>query len=144
MFKTKLLYKFDPFNKANFHQYIDKHRHIVFIFKTIYGKIGAAYSEHCFDPSGTKKGNALLLSLWNKKVFNILKHAKGVTYDEYHMIFGNSELKIKSLETKLFCNLGSEYGYFMSRGAKVQDFTGEKSSEVDLLGYEVYSLMFSR
>jgi hypothetical protein len=87
--KTRLLYRADPYNRTNFHKYIDKHRHIVFICKTIYGKLIAGYSEEAFDPNGIKRGYGMILSLWAKKVFEI-KEKKAIAYDDYFGIFGNS------------------------------------------------------
>lgn len=43
--RTRLLFRYDHFNKTNFHRYIDGHRNIVIIIKTIYGKLIAGYSE---------------------------------------------------------------------------------------------------
>ena len=43
--KTKLLYRFDSFNKTNPHKYIDKHPNFVIIIKTIYGKYIAGFSK---------------------------------------------------------------------------------------------------
>ncbi len=43
--RTNLLYRYDPFNKTNPHKYIDKHRHLVVILKTLYGRYIAAYSR---------------------------------------------------------------------------------------------------
>lgn len=58
-------------------------------------------------------------------MYNLIPGAKGVTFDEYYMIFGNSELRIKTLETKMFSNFGIRNGYFDSKGDKIQDFLGE-------------------
>lgn len=110
--KTKLIYRLDPLNRVNFHKYIDNHMHIVLVAKTIYGRVIAAYSEECFTSKGTKKGDALLMALWNQKVYEIKKTAKGVTYDDYFMIFGNSEIRIKFMEAKVFSNFGINNGYF--------------------------------
>ena len=95
--RTKLIYKYDTMNRVNFHKYIDDHKHIVLVIKTLYGKVIAGYSEQCFNSNGTKKGNAYLMALWNKKIYHILKDKKGITYDDYFLIFGNSEIRIRAL-----------------------------------------------
>ena len=49
-----------------------------------------------FDSTTSKAGFGLLLSLWNRKVFEIFSNKKPVVYDDYFLIFGNSELRLKS------------------------------------------------
>jgi len=41
---TQLLYKFDPYNKTNFHRYIDDKKHIVIIIRSTQNYIFGAYS----------------------------------------------------------------------------------------------------
>lgn len=103
----------------NFHKYIDNRQHLVVIVKTIFGRLIAGYTEQCFNSTGIKKGQAMLFSLWNQTFYMINKNSKGVTYDEYYIIFGNSELRIKSLETKIFSNFGIKNAYFDNRGDKI-------------------------
>lgn len=83
----------------------------------------AGYSEEAFDPNGIKLGYGMILSLWAKKVFTI-KDKKAITYNDYFMIFGNSELRIKSLEFKLFSNFGIANAYYDNRGEKVHSILG--------------------
>lgn len=66
---AKLLFKTDPYNKTNFHRYIDHHRHLVIIMKTIYGKLIAGYTAEAFNPNGIVKGLGVIMSLWSEKVF---------------------------------------------------------------------------
>ena len=92
------MYKYDPLNKVNFHKYIDNYKHIVLIAKTIYGKTIAGYSEACFNSKATTVGNAFVMALWNKKIYHV-NHggkARGIIYDDFFLIFGNSEIRIKS------------------------------------------------
>ena len=56
--------------------------------------------------------------------FEILQNKRPVTYDDFFIIFGNSELRIKSLENKVFSNFGINNGYFNNRGHKVDYFLG--------------------
>lgn len=79
----------------NFHKYIDGHINIVVIAKTIYGRMIAAYSEKCFHLGGVEKGNAFLMTLSTQKVYPVIPGMRGITYDEYFMIFGNSEMRIR-------------------------------------------------
>jgi hypothetical protein len=66
IYQTKFLYSFDTLNKVNFHRYIDNHKHLVIIIKTIYGKLIAAYSESEVSINGTYRGLGLLLPLWSR------------------------------------------------------------------------------
>ena len=69
--KTRLLYRADAHNRTNFHKYVDKQRHIVAIFKTIYGRLIAGYSEEAFDVGGIIRGHGMIFSLWGRKVFEL-------------------------------------------------------------------------
>jgi hypothetical protein len=67
-----------------------------------------------------------------------------VSYDDYYIIFGNSEIRLKSQENKLFSNFGSNNSYYASRGFKVSVLLGGASNERELKleNYEVYQLEF--
>ena len=52
------------------------------------------------------------------------KYAPAISYDDYYIIFGNSELRIKGLELKLFSNFGISKGAFDHKGRKRTDFLG--------------------
>ena len=49
-------------------------------------------------------------------MYYVHKNSKAITYDEYYIIFGNSEIRIKSLETKVMSNFGLRNGYYDSQG----------------------------
>ena len=50
---------------------------------------------------------------------------KSVTYDDYFMIFGNSEIRIKSQECKIFSNFGTSNGYYFAQGETVNILLGQ-------------------
>lgn len=113
---------------------------MVAIFKTIYGKLIAGYSEEAFDASGIVRGYGMIMSLWGRKMFE-LKEKKAISYDDYFLIFGNSELRVKTGEFRLFSNFGIANAYYNNRGEKVHALLGEgKEREVDLSHFEVYAL----
>lgn len=87
--ETRLIYRADVLSNINFHRYIDGHPHIVFIGKTITGRLIAGYSAEPFVSGATKKGFGLLICLFNQKYF-VIKDKKAITYDDFFMIFGNS------------------------------------------------------
>mgnify|MGYP000844690362 len=51
--------------------------------------------------------------------------AKSIVYDDYFLIFGNSELRFKSGDPKIFSNLGVNNGYFDNNGHTVDILFGE-------------------
>lgn len=66
----------------------------------------------------------MLFSLTKKEVFDPVEvNKRAVVYDEYYVIFGNSELRIKSQENKLYSNFGISSGYYKSKGQKVDMMT---------------------
>ena len=85
-----------------------------------------------------------MIPLWNEKIYRVNKNFRAITYDEYYIIYGNSEVRIKSLETKVFCNFGLKNGFYESKGDGVNEFLGEPDREVDILGYEVYQLVLEK
>ena len=55
----------------------------------------------------------------------------GMVYDRYFLIYGNSEIRIKSGEKKLFSNFGINNSYFWSQGENVNMLFGQgKKNEV--------------
>ena len=58
---------------------------------------------------------------------------KAIVYDDFYLIFGNSELRLKSLEKKIFSNFGINNGYYNNRGEKVNVLLGSgELREVEL------------
>ena len=54
-----------------------------------------------------------------------------MVYDRYFLIYGNSEIRIKSGEKKLFSNFGINNSYFWSQGENVNMLFGQgKKNEV--------------
>lgn len=51
-----------------------------------------------------------------------------VSYDDFFFIFGNSELRIKTQERKLFSNFAVAASTFDSMGAQKVDFLGEPNN----------------
>lgn len=89
----------------------------------------AGYYSDVYADKTSMKSEALILSLTNYKYFPIntlknnpkkdkkdMKPMLGMVYDKYFLIYGNSEIRIKSGEKKLFSNFGINNSYFFSRG----------------------------
>lgn len=82
----------------------------------------------------------------NKKCFFPLElNKRAITYDDYYVIFGNSEIRIKSMEDKVFSNFGINNSYYDCKGEKVTVLLGGgmHDREVDIDSYEIYQIIFS-
>lgn len=75
------------------------------------------------------------MALWSKKIYHIIKDKRVITFDDYYIIFGNSQIRIKSSESKMFSNFGTGNAYFNSQGDKIEQFVGDNDREIDILGY---------
>jgi len=66
-----------------------------------------------------------------------------VTYDTFFLIIGNSEIRLKQGEEKVFCNFGINNGHYNAKGSSVDDLLGEgKDRETPIAGYEVHHVEF--
>lgn len=111
-------------NPTSFHKYIDEVPDIVLIVKTETGFYFGAFSESPFDSTKIADKEGIIISLTNRKVFNVQKGKKPITYDNFYFIIGNSEIRLKHGETKVFCNFGINNGYYNSKGGTVDDLIG--------------------
>lgn len=66
---TKIIFKFDPLSKLNFHLYVDNHPNIVLLIKTKNQSLIAAFSEDPFCPTAAAGRGGLIASLTNQRVF---------------------------------------------------------------------------
>ena len=85
------------------------------------------------------------MSITNKKVFPLIEGKRPVTYDNYFLIFGNSEIRIKHGETKVFSNFAIANGYFNPLGATIKDLLNagkERERETMIVGFEIYQVFF--
>jgi hypothetical protein len=67
--KTKLIYRFDPYNKVNFHNYIDNCSNLVVIVRTSCGYYLAGFTEDAFYPKVSANDAGLIVSLTNAMTF---------------------------------------------------------------------------
>ena len=68
---------------------------------------------------------------------------RGMTYDDFFILFGNAELRIRANEKTVFSNFGFSNGYFNNRGKKVQDLLGDgENRELEFKSYEIYQVFF--
>ena len=71
------------------------------------------------DKVANKSG--LLMSLTNKKVYHLMEGKRSITYDNYFLIFGNSEIRIKQGEWKVFSNFAIANGFFNPMGNTIDN-----------------------
>ena len=73
------------------------------------------------------------MSLNNRKVYAPLERNKrSIVYDEYFVIWGNSEIRIKSQEKKVFSNFGLNNSYYKNNGDKVNMLLGGNPGEREI------------
>ena len=83
------------------------------------------------------------MSLTNMKIYPLSPGKRSVTYDTYFLIFGNSEIRIKHGEFKVFANFGIANGFFIPNGDNVKDILGAgKEREVKIIGFEDFQVFF--
>ena len=63
------------------------------------------------------------------------------TYDSYFLIFGNSEIRIRAQEKKVYSNFGITASTFDPEGLSYKEFLGtEGGNEVEIESYEIYQI----
>ena len=118
---TRLLCKYDPLNAINLpainiHKYIDNVPCILALGKLKNGQVVAGFSISPFV-SGCVGTDALIMGVSKKLVFYPKKNVpRTIAYDDFFIIFGNSDLRFKSNNLGVFSNLGVNNGYFDAKG----------------------------
>ena len=113
------------------------------VVKTEIGMFFGGYSEAPISSSKAANKSGILFSLTNKMTFPVLPSKRTLTYDTYFFIFGNSEIRLKQGEFKVFCNFGIANGFYNPKGANINDLLGEgKDREVKILAYEIHKVLF--
>ena len=144
------MYRYDPLNKINFHNYIDNKTDLLLVLKLVNGSILGGYSYEEVNILRVP-GKGFIYSLTNQFILNVTnknsRQAKVITPDDLNLIFGNSELRIKVNGEIVFSNLGVLNAYFndKEKGVKVGEFLGEGEGvrEAKLETYEFYQLSFA-
>lgn len=140
--ETKLLYKLDKLNQTNFHKYIDGKMNLLVVVKLANGLIVGGYSGSPIekDTNNTSCNKGFLFSFENLTTY--LPKADNqhpvATYDDYFLVIGNSEIRIRAHEKKIYSNFGANNGIFNTGGKKVKDFLGVPTAETELETYEIY------
>jgi hypothetical protein len=142
MLGTKLLFRWDPLNSSNFHKYIDGREHMVLLVRLANGLVFGGWAAGGVAPQSATKGDGLIFSVSNQQAFELVQAGQRATvYDDFYLMFGNSEIRLKSMEAKVFCNFGISKGYYNSRGQSVEVLLGSgEHREIPLSTYEIFQL----
>jgi len=66
-------------------------------------------------------------------------------FNEFFIIFGNAEIRIRANEKTVFSNFGIAASFFNPRNKKVHDLLGEgESRQVEFESYELYQVAFDK
>jgi hypothetical protein len=137
------LFKFDPLNKVNFHRYIDEIPNILVLVKLANGRMLACYTNQPFKPQCTGE-DAFIMVLNTGNIYELKKGSRAISYDEYYLLFGNSEIRLRSGESLIFSNFGIANSNFDNKGQSVDALFGEGKDkrELPITGYEIYQIIF--
>lgn len=75
----------------------------------------AGYSEEKLEKGKENSGEGFIASLSNEKAFHLKRSnqkAKITLYNDFYIIFGNAEMRIKEGASVVESNLGSTFRYF--------------------------------
>ena len=115
------------------------------MIKLANGYVLGAWTQGSYHPKMVSDKDGLIFSLTNKKVFELRElNKRAIAYDDFFLIVGNSEIRLKSQDKKLFSNFAISNGYYNNRGEKVDYLLGSGTlREVDMETFEVFQLKFS-
>lgn len=78
----------------------------------------------------------MIISLTSRRVYYpLVKNKRAVAYDDYFIIFGNSEVRLKSQDKKIFSNFGVNNGYYQNNGDKIDIIFGTSIRELEMSSY---------
>ena len=91
------------------------------------GHIIGGFSENAFSKEKVTKGKGYMMSVTNKRIYDIRTRHEGkvAKYDDFMFIFGNNELLIKNnlTFTAIFAR---QFCYFETGDDKLNDFLGQE------------------
>lgn len=139
-----MLFKIDELNRTNFHKYIDNEDNFVLVVKINSGQYVAAYSEGALIPKKNSSKDGLIISLTNQKYFTLcVPNSRATVYDDFYLIFGCAEIRIRLNELKIFSNFGMINVAYNTRGETVNTLLGAGGvREVPMENYEIHKIIF--
>lgn len=144
---TKMFHKYDPKNLNNFHTYVDGKDNFIVLVKLINNVVLGGFSAQPLE-KGRSSYQGFLFNLTRQKTFQIRKTTKSsvLPYDDFYFIFGNSEMRIKPTEMKLFSNFGVNNSTFDNAGMLRQDFLGVNKptdNDIEAVSFEFYQVFLN-
>jgi hypothetical protein len=114
------------------HKYIDGHRGLLCLASLKNGWVVGGFYSGALVKGGDLLEKGLIFNLTCNEVFRLKekssasdnKKYRGMTYDDYYVIFGNAELRFKTGLTEVLSNLGVNSGYYDSQGNRHQILFG--------------------
>ena len=105
----------------------------------------AAFTSAPFVPQ-VESGQGMIVVLNTGKVYYPKELGKVIRYDAYEMVFGNSQLRIKTNDYTLYRNFGKANGLFDAQGDNLAALHGEgkDTREVTIKGYEIFEIRFKQ
>ena len=103
----------------------------------------ACYTNHPFKPQCIGE-DAFIMALNTGNTYELKKGARAISYDEYYLLFGNSEIRLRSGESLIFSNFGIANSNFDNKNQSVDALFGEGKDkrELPIAGYEIYQIIF--
>ena len=92
------------------------------------------WTEGSFYPKMISEKDGLIISISSKSFFELReKNRRAIAYDDFFLIIGNSEIRLKTQDKKLFSNFGVSNSFYNNRGEKVDTLLGSGTTrEVEL------------
>lgn len=150
---TYPLYRLDKKNNNSIHDYVDGKPQIALVVRMTNGQILAAYSDPEFKPqSKIDYRFGMMFAFTNRKVFTLKNQPsnkanksipKPITYDQYYIIWGNSEIRIKSGTNELYSNYSTGNCFYEEPGndhPSVRDLFLSDERDNFLTDYELYQV----
>lgn len=152
---TYPLYRLDITNTTSFHHYIDEKPQIVLVAKLANGQTIAGYSEPPFKPqTNVDYREGYMFAFKNRKTFTLKKQPtskanktipKPITYDEYYIIWGNSDIRIRSGNKEIYSNYSTANCSYEEKGnpnAMVSDLFLQQERDAFVEDYELFQVQF--
>jgi hypothetical protein len=150
--RSSLLYKHNQDKDLNLnpHSFVDERENVLVLVKLLNGSVlgGFSVKEYRTGIMNLKEWPwfGTLFSLTNKRYFYLKNEpkAKVLTYDQYYIIFGNSEIRMKNDKNECYTNFATGNAYFESENMKQDILLNEGAARETLFEtYEIHQVFFT-
>lgn len=103
----------------------------------------ACYTNKPFKPQCVGE-DAFIMAVNTGNLYEVKKGRRAISYDEYYILFGNSEIRMRTGENLIFSNFGIPNTSFDHKGNSVDALFGEGNNkrELPISSYEIYQIIF--